>query len=434
LTAVISTRKRADVDDEGGIELDADEARRWRLAVEQGGSGLASDRDSGVFGDRVALLDFEPGDLERLRRLAPHVRLVAHDATDSALAISGSSAQGRVQLVPGDADFFERVHIRARDASAAAAVLREVMRATALRALDEPDIVLVEANLGVYPEAVIERGVEKAAGDPITWTPADVLAGAITVQTPDRREVVVDWDSVDVSQGWVYLGWIVADRELGRIALASNMIDATWEDESGAVRSLDSAVDPVAQEVYLEESALALVERLNHEVPPGAREAYREIMRSESRHYTHEDPSYAKAAKRLYNLFRVADELEAATYVRELFDEPQARLYQVPGLLEAADYALDPDSGIDRDTVLRQLAVIAEAIELATEGEEEAELLRELKELEALARSDGKSSEQWAAELADVRDRSSAFVNEFFRTRLLAHDRVREIVESLASE
>jgi hypothetical protein len=160
--------------------------------------------------------------------------------------------------------------------------------------------------------------------------------------------------------------------------------------------------------------------------------SYRDAMRGEAHHYTAVEPNFAKAAKRLYNLFRVADELEAAAYVRELFDEPTARLYQVPGLLEAADLALDPDSGIDRETVLRQLDVVADAIADVTDGADEDELLGELRRLRADALADAEGGEAWASVLADVRTRSSEIVNAFFRERLLAHDRVREIVAELA--
>jgi hypothetical protein len=416
-----------------GVEADAAETRGWMLAVSRcAAPGTIETSVDGVFGDRVALLDFDPDDLDHLRHLVPVVRLEARPDVESAIAISGSSAQGRVQLFPGDKDFFERVHIRAESAESAARVLREAMRATALRALAEPDVVLVEANLGVYPVAVRERGVSKAAGDPITWAPTDVEAGSIVVETDGSDSLTIAWDDVDVAQGWTYLGWIVADVDAGRIALAGNMIDATWEDADGVVRSLDSAVDPLAQEVYLEAEAFALVEHVARETPPGARDAYRAAMEGEARQYTHATPSYAKAAKRLYNLFRVADELEAAAYVRELFDEPTARLYQVPGLLEAADHARRPGSGIDRDMVLAQLAAVREAITEGTEGGDEATLLGELAELEAAALREGDASGDWEAELADVRVRASELVNEFFRTRLLAHDRIREIVEDLA--
>jgi hypothetical protein len=415
------------------IEYDAEQARTWVLAVSRADSTtIGADDRTGVFGNRVALLDFDPEDLDRLRRLVPSVRLVAHPALESAIAISGSSAQGRVQLFPGDADFFERAHIRAGSAAEAQAILRETMRATALRALAEPDVVLVEVNLGVYGEPVIERGSPRAAGDPITWTPADVAEGAMAVETPDGAPRTIEWDTVEIGTGWVYLGWIVADRAEGRIALTSVMVDATWEDPAGEIRSLDGAVDPVAQEVYLEASALSLVERLSTMSAPDARDSYRDAMRGEARHYTAVEPNFAKAAKRLYNLFRVADELEAAAYVRELFDEPTARLYQVPGLLEAADLALHRDSGIDRETVLHQLDVVVTAIADVTEGADENELLGELGRLRAEALADGGRGESWAAVLADVRARSAELVNEFFRERLLAHDRVREVVNELA--
>jgi hypothetical protein len=404
-----------------GIELDDAGARQWMLAVAAGETGVDVDSGAGVFGNRVAMLDFDRDDLDRLRRLAPHVRLVEHPQVQSAIAISGSSAQGEVQLFPGDADFFERAHIRASTQAEAARILRDIMRATALRAFAEPDIVLVEANLGVCPD-----------GSSITWTPADVVAGAITVHV-DGAEQVIRWDDVDVAQGWVYLGWIAADREQGRIALASVMVDATWEDDAGETRSLDGAVDPLAQEIYLEASALPLVEKLGALVPEGAREAYREAMRAESHHYTAVDPNFAKAAKRLYNLFRVTDELEAAAYVRELFDEPSAKLYQVPGLLDAADVALDPASGITRATVARQLDLVASAIADVTDGSVEDELIGSIDRLRETAMADGRESEDWASVLAEVRATCSAIVNEFFRVRLLGHPQVRELVEALAA-
>jgi hypothetical protein len=413
-----------------GIELDEVAARQWMLAVAEGDGGVGVDGTAGVFGDRVAMLDFDRDDLARLRRLVPHVRLVAHPQVESAIAISGSSAQGEVQLFPGDADFFERAHIRASTEAEAAQVLRDIMRATALRALREPDIVLVEVNLGAYPDAATVRGKRVAAGDPITWAPDDVVAGAITIDT-DAGERSIAWDDVDPGQGWVYIGWIVADRDQGRISLASVMVDATWEDDAGEVQSLDGAIDPLAQEIYLEASALPLVEKLGALVPEGAREAYRDAMRSESRHYTAVEPNFAKAAKRLYNLFRVTDELEAAAYVRELFDEPSAKLYQVPGLLDAADVALDPASGITRDTVVRQLDLVAAAIADVTDGSVEDELIGSIDRLRATAMADGRESDDWPAVLADVRTTCSAIVNEFFRERLLGYPQVRELVEAL---
>ncbi len=418
-----------------GLEADAEEARRWMVAVAASDDDerIAVDGEVGIFGDRVSLLDFDPDDLGHFRSLVPKVRIEPTPGIESAIAIAGSAAQGRIQLFPGDADFFERVHVRADSEEAAKQVFRAALRATALRAASEPDIVLIEVDLGSYPEPVVQRGVALDAGHSIEWTTADVAAGEITVEAADGTPRTFAWDETDPGTGWLYLYWIVADRDRGRIALASNVLDVTWEGPDGAIRSLDGAVDPLVQEVYLEAGALALVERLQALVAPGAREAYREAMREQVRHYATVEPSYGKVAKRLYNLCRVADELEAAAYVRELFDEPPARLYQVPGLLEAADHARDPESGIDREMVRQQIAVIRESIAEATDGADEAMLLAELRDVEEAALREGSESGDWEAALADVRTKSSEVVNEFFRSRLLAHDRIREIVDELVA-
>jgi hypothetical protein len=417
-----------------GLEADAEEARQWMVAVAASDEAdrIAADAEIGVFGDRVSLLDFDPSDLAHFRALVPRVRIEPTPEIESAFAIAGSAAQGRIQPFPGDSDFFERVHVHADTEEDAKRIFRAALRATALRAAAQPDIVLIEVDLGVYPEPVVQRGVPLDAGHTIEWTTNDVVEGKMVVTAPDGTPRTYAWDDADPGTGWLYLYWIVADRENERISLASNVLDVTWEDADGVIHSLDGSVDPLVQEVYLEASALPLVERLQALVAPGAREAYRDAMREQVLHYSTVEQSYGKVAKRLYNLCRVADELEAAAYVRELFDEPPARLYQVPGLLEAADHARDPESGIDREMVFRQLAVIRESIADATDGADEAELLAELRDVEEAALREGGESGDWETALADVRERSSVLVNEFFRTRLLAHDRVREIVDSLA--
>ena len=76
------------------------------VSAAERGSALAQDAQNGVFGDRIALLDFDSHELEHLRRLAQKVRLDAHPDIESAIAIAGSTAQGKVQLFPGDTDFF----------------------------------------------------------------------------------------------------------------------------------------------------------------------------------------------------------------------------------------------------------------------------------------------------------------------------------------
>jgi hypothetical protein len=231
--------------------------------------------------------------------------------------------------------------------------------------------------------------------------------------------------------GWSYLGWIVADRVAGRIALVGNMLDATWERPDGTIVALDGALDAFFQEVYLEADALPIFTKLARRVDPGAREAYTGNMRSQVQHYIRVEPSYCKATKRLYNLFRVTDRLEAATYLRELFDEPKARLYQADGLLEAARLASDARSGIDREMVGRQIELVRQAVAQALDGPEELELLGHLDTLRAGVAAGVAGDPGWDDELRAIQVRSRELVNVYFRDRLFGMPVIAEYLASL---
>ena len=417
-----------------GIEFDVQEARRWMLAVsaaERSGSGVQQ-APGGIFANRIALADFDPGDLDYFRRLAQRVRVVARPNVESAIAIAGSSAQGQVQVFPGDADFFERVNIRAPDLAGARAVLGELLRATALRAFAEPDIVLVEVNYGVYPAAVVRGGMTYAAGDTILWKPDDVLSGALNVTDADGQPMRLAWDDVAGGLGWSYLGWIVADTGAGRIALASNMLDVTWEAPDGAITPLDGAIDAWFQEIYLEPQAIPVFTKITAHVDPGALEAYAGAMRLQVQHYTHAEPSYCKATKRLYNLFRLTDQLEAAAYLRELFDEPGAGLYQADGLLEAARLAYAAGAAIDRDTIVRQIDRVLQSVAAALDGPDEVELITALTSLRHQLAGSASAGPGWEAELEQVQARCRVLVNEYFRVRLFGLRQIADFVAALA--
>src|SRR6266511_204881 len=105
--------------------------------------------------------DAKPDEIDHNRGLVPHGRVAPHAAVETAIAIAGSSAQGRVQLFPGDVDFFERAHIHAQDEDEAHRILREVLRETALRARAERDIMLLALDLGAYSEPVTRGGRDR---------------------------------------------------------------------------------------------------------------------------------------------------------------------------------------------------------------------------------------------------------------------------------
>jgi hypothetical protein len=419
-----------------GVQLDRRKALEWIMAVSEAEreTAFAQDAQTGIFGHRISLMDFDTSELEHFRRLASMVRLARRAGVESAIAIAGSSAQGKVQLFPGDVDFFERINIKAASEAAARQALRELMRETALRAFTEPDIVLIEVNFGTYPTRVLERGVPRAAGDSISWTPADVLKGSIQVQTAEGAPLEITWDEAHSGLGWSYLGWIVADRVAGRMALASNMLDVTWEAPDGSIIALDGSLDPFFQEIYLEPAAVAVFSKVIQYAASNAMSSYVSAMRWQAFHYTHQELNYGKAAKRLYNLFRLTDQLEAAAYVRELFDEPGAQLYQVPGLLEAVNIARDVQSGIDRETVISQIDRVIRAVVEAASGVTGADIVMELIRMRDQVIGRAQDGTQWDVALADARAKCAGLINEFFRVRLFGLPQIEMFVAALKDE
>jgi hypothetical protein len=246
-----------------GVQVDAQKALQWMVAVSaaERQSAFAQDAQTGVFGNRISLMDFDERELDYFRRLAERAHSARRPNIESAIAIAGSSAQGKVQLFPGDCDFFERVNIKADTLDAARQIWREVLRETALRSFAEPDIVLTEADFGVYTKPVTERGAHRAAGHPITWAPEDVVNGSITVQDENGHPVTITWDQAQSGVGCSFLAWVVADRHAGQLALMSNMMDVTWESPAGEIVALDGAIDPFFQEIYLEPEAVPVFTR-----------------------------------------------------------------------------------------------------------------------------------------------------------------------------
>ena len=92
-----------------GIELDEAEALQWltTMAAEEASHDIVYDEREGVFGHRITMLDFSPEDLAHFRKMGQLVEFKDIPGTvETALALSGSAAQSKIQTYPGDADYF----------------------------------------------------------------------------------------------------------------------------------------------------------------------------------------------------------------------------------------------------------------------------------------------------------------------------------------
>ncbi|OGO56060.1 MAG: hypothetical protein A2V85_06115 [Chloroflexi bacterium RBG_16_72_14] len=413
LAGVIESARRL------GVEIDEAEAAQWMAAMEAEalGGDIVVDVDSGIFGHRVSMLDFTARDLARFRAIGEVVGFPDRPPeVRTALALSGSAAQGKVQSFPGDCDYFERIHIAAPTREQACEILAREMRDKALGTRVGPTFRLWEVKFGSYPFDGQRDGRPVHAGGPVSWTADEVAAGAIEVVRDGTPETLT-WDQVAADPGWCKLDWIVADPARRALANASNMLDVTWEAPDGTITALDGVVDPYFQEVYLEAESLPLFTRIVGELSPDAVEDYVEQLEHEVVKYTTLDPNHGKVARRLYNIFRLTGRYAEAVYLRELFDEPTTVLYQVAALIRTLDEADRPGAEFDTETMVQQTDQLIMSAISALEGRSEADMVRRLLEVRDNLQG-GRGSAERTTAVDDVKHQALEAVNAYFERRL----------------
>jgi hypothetical protein len=418
-----------------GVELDEEEALQWLTAIAASrvdGQNLVVDARSGVFGHRASMLDFDPAELEYFRRVGRLVEFADQPGqVETALALSGSAAQSKIQTYPGDLDFFERVNIIAPTRAAACETLAGLMRDKALATLRGDTYRLIEVKFGNYPHDVVTAdGRKHSAGTPIAWKPAEIESGQIEAVGPDGAAVVITWDEVAGDPGWCKLDWIVADPVRQSVANASNMLDVTWEGPDGTITPLDGYLDPYFQEIYLEASSIPIFSKMVRHMSDSALDDYVAQLEREVKKYVTKDINYGKAAKRMYNIFRLTGRYQDAAYLRELFDEPAAMLYQVWALIRTIEEACEPGSTVSREAVVSQTDELILAVTRALEGEKEVEIVRYLLRLRDSVASCG-AHDIAADQILAARDEVINLVNNFFYERLTAVPTIQSYIESL---
>ena len=417
-----------------GVELDEGEALRWlsAMAADSGGE-IVLDAATGTFGHRVSMLDFSPAHLAHFRAIGRIVEFEDRPGVETALALSGSAAQSKIQTNPGDCDFFERVNIHAPARVDACRILGQLMRDKALATERGDTYRLIEVKFGSASADLLRDGKVVPRGGALSWTPAEVREGRIAATTTSGEPLALIWDEVAIDPGWCKLDWVVADPARGTLANASNMLDVTWEAPDGAIAPLDGHLDGYFQEVYLEADSIPIFSKLVRNATPDALDEYVAQLEHEVAKYLTRELNYGKAAKRMYNVFRLTGRYIDAAYLRELFDEPAAMLYQVWALVRTIDDAVNPDEA----TTMREAVSMADSLitEVASvlEGAEETEIVRTLVRL----REQLDTGDLGAALTADAeaaRDLLKNLVNSFFHDRLVAVPTINEYIQRVRSD
>lgn len=419
-----------------GVELTETETLDWLAAMTEAGgdSDVTIDASSGTFGHKVAMLDFSPKDLERFRRIGTIVEVLGEpgdDSVESALALSGSAAQSHIQAYPGDADFFQRLNIKAETREDACLRMAHLMRKKVLDFARSSTYQFLEAKLGSYPFDCTHRGNAMRKGSPMSWNFDEVSEGILRLEH-DGATHEFKWHEVALDPGWCKLDWVVVDEERGQLTNASNVIDVTWEGPSGEIVALDGYLDAFFQEVYLEADDAEMFEKVTGFVSDDALDEYVERLEQEVHKFLTKSLNYGKAAKRMYNVFRLSGKHLEAAFVRQLFDEPATILYQVWSLITTLDNATQPGSSIPLSAVRDQAdALVLDVIE-ALEGSEEVEIVSALLQLRR-SLEDAEDQELRLAKIEAAESRVINVVNTFFRDRLTEMPTIKDYIEEIQS-
>lgn len=418
------------------VEMDKEEALQWltAIAATQASDDLVVDTRSGVFGYKITMLDFSPKDLDYFRQIGKIVEIPDRPGVvETALALSGSAAQSKIQTYPGDCDYFERVNIKAASREEACRILSDVMREKAIQTMKGPTFQLIEVKFGSYPFETIKGEAKNKSGAPIAWNAEEVRAGQFDAFKPDGTAVVIRWEDVAAQPGWCKLDWVIADPVRSRLANASNMLDVTWEAPDGSIIPLDGYLDPYFQEVYLDAESIPIFSKIAQHVSADALDDYVTQLEKEVNKYLTKDLNYGKAAKRMYNVFRLVGRYEEAAFIRELFDEPASMLYQVWSLIRTIEDCCNPSTPITAEQTLAQTDQLIISVVSALEGDQETEIVRLLLKLRANL-SHQKTNQQLSPEAEAARDRVINVVNNFFFDKLTSVPSIKVYIDSFQTK
>ncbi len=416
-----------------GVEVKEGDALQWlaNMAALKDDNEITMDVRSGVFGHNITMLDFSQQELEYFRRVG---RLVEFDdvpgVIETALALSGSSAQSKIQTYPGDCDYFERLNIIAPTREKACQILAKAMREKAIKTLQGSTYQLIEVKFGNYPEDILVAGRQCKAGAPIAWKPEQIRAGRIDGFKADGSIASIEWDVVALEPGWCKLDWVVADPVRMQLANASNMLDVTWEGPDGTIVPLDGYLDPYFQEVYLDAKSVPIFSKLAQHVSADAMDHYVEQLEREVKKYLSRDINYGKAAKRMYNIFRLTGHYEEAVFLRELFDEPATLLYQVWSLIRTIDDAYSSGSSISQEELIAAADRLIMSVIKALEGEQETVVVKHLLRLRD-ALSQPEAGDVLTAEAEAARAEVINVVNNFFFNRLSGMPTIKAYMDGI---
>ena len=192
-------------------------------------------------------------------------------------------------------------------------------------------------------------------------------------------------------------------------------------------------MDPYFQEIYLQAESVPIFSKLAQHVSADALDDYVTALKGEVKKYITKQKNYGKAAKRMYNIFRLTGQYSEAVYLRELFDEPASLLYQIWSLIRTVDDAIAAKAQFKTEQLIKQaeelMMDVIRVMEDAREVEIVGRLLRFRDAIQNLESYDTLSAEAEAA-----REEVINVVNNFFFEKLTAIPKIKAYMDAIQEE
>jgi hypothetical protein len=143
--------------------------------------------------------------------------------------------------------------------------------------------------------------------------------------------------------------------------------------------------------------------------------------------------NYGKAAKRMYNIFRLTGRYEEAIFLRELFDEPTSMLYQVWSLIRTVDDAVQVKAAFKQEQLLQQAEDLMMEVIRVMEDAREAEIVSKILRFRDAIKSQD-NTDELSAQAEAARAEVINVVNNFFYDRLVAIPEIKSYMERFQEE
>jgi hypothetical protein len=172
---------------------------------------------------------------------------------------------------------------------------------------------------------------------------------------------------------------------------------------------------------------------LAQHVSADALDEYVTALEGEVRKYLTKQINYGKAAKRMYNIFRLTGQYPEAVFLRELFDEPASLLYQVWSLIRTVDDAIAANAPFKTEQLTRQAEELMMEVIRVMEDPREAEIVKRILRFRDAIKN-METNVSLTAEAEAARDEVINVVNNFFYEKLTAIPEIRDYMNSFIED